>query len=635
VVQAVSRALILGLALGAWGCTAWLGPSEDAEDGPHEDPSDTTQGGDGNDPEPGSGGVPAGGATGGSPSDPSESPEVAPTKFECDPSRELATAPLRRLTQRQYVNTVRDLVLRTFGPSEGDVISSELSGALALIAADERAKFPEDLHGSYRRLDQRVQQAHVDAYFETGAEVAKALTRDSRLTTLLGACADDADSETATACVRSFIERFGALVFRRPLAPDEVDFYFTFYAPSTGIDPAGIADVITGLLNAPHFLYFVEHGQDEAGATNTYELTSYELASRLSYHFWDTMPDQRLSDLAETGELLGEDVYRGEVERLWSDARTHTTIMEFFREWLKLEELPELDRNNDTAVFQNFSGPNLPTPDLRQSAEDEVLALLDYFTWQKPSGMDEIFLTQGVFTRSPELAAIYGSEVWDGSSVPPTFPESRPGILTRAAFLATGTPSTRPIMKGYFIRKNILCDEVPPPPGNAAASPPEFSAEQTTREVVEELTGSGVCAECHQTYLNPLGFALEGFDSLGRARDSELLFDVDGNTRGTRPVDTRSIPQVMLGDTSESDGPDDLMSLVTESGKVEACFARHYFRYSFGRWEGVISDGCVLEELRRALEETGSIADMLKAVALTRAFRTRTFSDAASGEAGQ
>lgn len=500
------------------------------------------------------------------------------------------------------------------------------------IVLDERAKVPEDLHGSYRRLDQRVQQAHVDAYFETATDVARALTKASHLEALLGECASETDPSRAPDCVTDFIQRFGALALRKPLSSSQVAFYETFYEPSTGIDPAGFADVIVGLLSAPEFLYFVEHGQDETSRPNTYELGPYELASRLSYHFWDTMPDERLTDLAAANELQKDDVYLGEVERLWSDVQTHTTITEFFREWLKLEEVPELDRNNDAQIFQAFAGENLPSPELRKASQDEILDLLDYFTWDAPASVGELFLTQKSFTGSPELAALYGVEPWDRKGNPPTFSQSRPGILTRAAFLSTGTPNTRPIMRGYFIRKNVLCDEVPPPPGNAAASPPELSVDLTTREVVEGLTESGPCAECHQKYLNPLGFPFEGFDSLGRTRTEQVLFDADGTAHGAKPVDTRSIPQVVLGDDSPSEGTDDLMQLINDSGKVEACFARHYFRFSFGRWEGVVSDGCVLEEMRRSLTETGSIADMLRAVALTPAFRSRSFSEASPEE---
>ncbi len=156
---------------------------------------------------------------------------------------------------------------------------------------------------------------------------------------------------------------------------------------------------------------------------------------------------------------------------------------------------------------------------------------------------------------------------------------------------------------------------------------PDLDPELSTRQVVEALTeveGTG-CAGCHTTLMNPLGFATENFDSLGRLRKSQKLFDEEGNSLGTVEIDTTSTPQVLRGDMTPSEGAQDLMTLLVDSGKPTACAVRHYFRFSFGRWEGVSSDGCALEAMQTALEETGSLAGMLKAVALTEAFRKRKF----------
>jgi hypothetical protein len=226
---------------------------------------------------------------------------------------------------------------------------------------------------------------------------------------------------------------------------------------------------------------------------------------------------------------------------------------------------------------------------------------------------------------------LYGVEPRDGSDAPPRFPASeRPGLLTRAAFLVTSSANTRPIMKGLFIRRNILCDSIPPPPNNAANMPPELSDTVSTREVVEGLTEQPgtACAGCHATLINPLGFATEGFDALGRVRSEQRLFSADGEEVGSAAIDTRSTPQVVDGDTAPSTGPQDLMRLIRDSGKAHACFARHYFRFSFGRFEDAAQDGCVLEQLRAALVETGTLSGMLREVALAPAFKRRNFQEA-------
>jgi hypothetical protein len=255
---------------------------------------------------------------------------------------------------------------------------------------------------------------------------------------------------------------------------------------------------------------------------------------------------------------------------------------------------------------------------------DEVLDVLTTLSAQDGRSFEALFETQLIAPKTSDLAQIYGVEP---SNTPFEAPNAdRPGLFTRAAFLATGSANTRPIQKGVFLRQNILCDEIPPPPANAAATTPDLDPELTTREVVEALTETAgtACQGCHQIYINPLGFATEGYDGLGRVRTEQTLFDDDGNVVGERPIDTSSMPRVNIADDVQVDSAPELMQLMLESGKPQACLARQYFRYSFGRWEDLERDGCALEELRDGLTESGSIAGMLRQVALAPEFRQRT-----------
>ena len=571
---------------------------------------------------------------------PNDDPREGPTQFTCDSSLAIPTPGMRRLTRRQYENSLRDLIASRLSPEATLDILQQLQPTLALIPTDERAKLAQDPHGSYRRLDQSVQQAHVDYWYETGVLAGKLLSQSEHLGALIGECATDGDAGNDANCLSDFVEQFGALVLRRPLSSEERSHYESFYAPSTGIDPAGFADVIAGLLNAPQFLYIVEHtaeaepSEADTEKTSSPKLSAYELASRLSYHFWNTMPDTRLLELASSGKLLESDTYQAEVDRLFNDERTRFTLREFFLEWMKLEDLPDLDANNDAPVFASFAGASLPSAELRAAMIEEVVDMLDYFTWQQPGGIEQLFTNVYSFAKSDELATIYGIEPWNGEDTPPLLQASRTGLLTRGAFLSTGTANTRPIMKGLFIRQNILCDKIPPPPENAMAIPPDLSPDLSTRQVVETLTETPgtSCAGCHEALINPLGFATEGFDSLGRSRSQQTLFDEAGNVLTQVSIDSSSVPQILNGDMSESKGPEDLMKLLIESGKPTACAVRHYFRFSFGRWEGVVSDGCALESMRVALEETGSLAGMLKSVALTESFQSKTFDNTAASK---
>jgi hypothetical protein len=200
-------------------------------------------------------------------------------------------------------------------------------------------------------------------------------------------------------------------------------------------------------------------------------------------------------------------------------------------------------------------------------------------------------------------------------------------MLTRAAFLATGSPTTRPVMKGVFVRETILCDVIPPPPNNANANPPELSPTLSTRQVVEALTEAKgtACAACHVNFINPIGFATENFDALGRLRAEQRLFTDQGVEAGKATIDTRSVPQIVPGDPAESKGAADLMRLITASGKAHACFAQQYFRFTFGRWEQTAADGCTLERLRQQAGRGGSLQAVFKEAALTPAFQQRRF----------
>jgi hypothetical protein len=552
------------------------------------------------------------------------------TSFACDANAKPPVASLRRLTMSQYRNTVADFVaFATGSATETSAVLSEVEAALGRLPTDRREPTSEDLHGSYRRLDQSLQQLHVDGYYDLGIAVGAALTQPARLASVAGACATDQDAGNDAVCLSEMIARLGQRALRRPLDADELTFYENVYGADKTSDPAAYADVIGVLLNAPQMVYFVEHGGSEvSGKPGVFTLSGYELASRLSYQLWQSAPDAELLSRAADGSLLEAQTYRAQVERLLADPRARGALDEFFADWAKVEELPALDAKNSDPVFKAFAGTQLPSANLRQDMIDDVVGLLGYYTWQKPSGVATLFQSESSFARSSELASLYGVPAWDGSGEPPAFPAGqRPGLLTRALFLATGSPNTRPIMKGLFIRKYILCDTIPPPPPGANAKPPELEPGMTTRETVEALTEmpGTVCAGCHRALLNPLGFATENFDALGRFRTEQQFFDAQGNPTGSKPVDTSGVPAVMGGAETPAAGPSDLMQQIVASGKVEACLSRNFFRYTFARWEDLASDGCALESMRSALQNGGSVVDLVMAATLDGTFRERVF----------
>lgn len=591
-------------------CTGDIGSADRAEGG---EGGDGAEGGDGDGI---SGGF--GGAEG----------TVAGPAFSCDAKALPAPGGLKKLTEIQLRNTLTDLLKYTL-KDDTDVaaVMAEIP-SLARLPKDNRAAVPEDLHGSYRRLDQTLTQSHVDAVYDIEGEFGAALAKRERLGKVMGSCANDANTSNDGTCLTDFIKRFGERALRRPLADSEIGFYRAIHDGST-IEPAALADVIAAFLGAPQFLYRMESGQDAVeGKPGVFKLSPHELAARLSYHFWDTMPDDELWSLAKSGHLLEPETYREQVARLAGSPRARETFQRFFTEWLKLEDLKPLDALKDDARFKAFAGPNLPSAGLRQAAMDDVVAMASHFAWDKDNGtLGELLTSDRVFTQNAELAKVYGVDPWDGQGEG-VKRDDRPGLLTRVAFLSSPSGNTRPIMKGVFIRKTILCDSIPTPPADAGLTPPMLSTEMTTRQVVEEITqkpGSS-CAGCHTTLINPLGFVTEGYDALGRVRSMQTLFDERGAMKRELPIDTRAKPYVDSEDETEIEGPAELADLITQSGKADACMARQYFRFTEARWEDDAADGCTLERLRVAsAAKGGSLATMFREVAFTASFLQRRF----------
>jgi hypothetical protein len=517
------------------------------------------------------------------------------------------------------INSLRDLLTSSTNSATASAVLQSLDGALAQYPADAVSKI-----APFATMDQSVSQAHVDALMQIATTVGQQLSASSeRLKTLVGSCAT---SGNASACVDTFIANFGRRALRHELNDAEKQFYKDVYdSRSSTVDAQGIADVVAVMLNAPDFVYRVEYGTKQVKA-GLFALSDFEIATRLAYMFWQTAPDEELLQAAASGELSTDDGYAEQLERVLKDPRAGTMLGQFAREWLSLDALRALDSLNGTPIFDAFVGADKPSATLKEEMIEELTDSLAYHAQQENGTLQEWLESPYSFARSQALAAIYETPVWDGKSQPPTMPQGeRAGLITRAALLATGSANTRPIMKGVLIRERLLCDELGPPPANSFGKLPDLSGEKTTRQLVEEVTQQpgSACAGCHTTQINPLGFATENFDALGRKRKTQDLYDANGKLLTSKPIDTSSVPRVWMNDTTPSTGAADLTSMLVDSGKVEACFAREFVRYAMARAEDTSSDGCELEALRSKLDSGQSMLDALRAFALLPQFRQK------------
>ncbi len=548
-------------------------------------------------------------------------------KFACDEDAELPEIPLRRLSKEQYMFTVQDL-LRQVVPNQADQIYAAALPRVSLIPEDAPQLDGNNKHGGFRRLDQAIQQQFVDHTLEAATVIGTQVSESAaNLEAMLGTCATDSDTANDDACIVDFIESFGQLALRRPVTSDDIAFYQSVYADS-GISTAGVRDMIAVMLSSPDFLYQVESAADGVdGKPNQYNLDTFELANRLAFHFWQSMPDSELMAKAADGTLSDPAVYEAEVKRIFEDPKTNRSVQRFVTEWLWLDELPEMNGLVGTPLYDAFAGEDSPSDDLKEDMVADVVSAGSYYFQENPGSFDDFFMSQKSFARSAELAKIYDTPIWDGGSEPPTFSDpTRVGLFTRAAFLATGVVNTRPIMKGVFIREGLLCTIPPPPDANAVNTMIDLRPDMTTREVVEEITEAPgtSCAGCHLTYINGLGFPTENYDALGRSRTHQTLFDLDGNILGTKEVNTLSHPRVPLDTIHEVSSGAELTPVLIDSGQLYSCFARNYVRFTFARVENDQKDGCVLETVRSLAQSGATLPEVMISLALRPEFKQRT-----------
>jgi hypothetical protein len=488
-------------------------------------------------------------------------------------------SPLRRLSRTEYDNTVRDLLGDTTHPArqfEPDVLAEGFTNN-----ADT----------------QNVGTSLAQQYLLAAEGLAVAATKD--VPGLMGC-----DPATGgDVCVRSFLTRFGQRAWRRPLTAAELDALAGMYAGAhASFDvPTSVQTVLEAMLTSPHFLYRVEHGLPTAGA-KVVPLTSWEVASRLSYFLLGSMPDDALFAAAAADQLRAPDQVAAQARRLLAATGGAVTdrIAQFFTEWLHLVNLASLQK--DKTAFPSFT----PTLGAAMLLETQSFVVRTIFAGPGDLGT----LLTAPYTYVPaEVAPLYGgTPAPDGKLL--LDPQQRAGLLTQPAVLATfaKADSTDPVHRGKFVFEDVLCGSVPPPPANVNITPPVITPNTTARQRFAEHDASATCAACH-TFMDPIGLAFENYDALGRWRDTEggQAIDASGMLRGT-DVDGPFVGAV------------ELARKLAASPQVAACAVKQLFRFGFGRFE-TPEDAPTLDQLAATFQtDKQKIVELLVSMTQVPAF---------------
>jgi hypothetical protein len=517
----------------------------------------------------------------------------------CDQGAAPGVSPLMKLSTLQYKNTVRDL-LTSVGAG---AVEPSIDGLLASIPDDSLAD-------GFRGRDNRTALEHVQGYFNVGRAVGDAIAKDSALlTAVAGACAGEAT--LSATCLNGFLDRFVRLAYRRPLASAERAEYA---ALNDGVrTPAqAIRAMVVVALSSPRFVHHVEvDGTPLAASADVLQLTSYEIASRLSYAFWQTMPDAELLGAADDGSLATDAGFAVQLERVFQDPRTEQTLWSFWNEWFRFEKFTGFETTRP-ALQALAAGESLGVAGHDHYADmvQEVRDLTQLFTFTKTSTVSDLLTTDISVTKSADLAHLYGVAAWSGSGDYPKLPAgTRVGLLQRAALLVSNLEQTNPFHRGALLRRSVLCDPLPQPDPNSlppgSLDPPPSSAAQTTRQRFQaKVDGKALCQACHGGF-SDMGYVLESFDALGRYRTVEQIFDEKtGAKLADLPIDTSAVAKVTPDDLAPVASATELNQRLVTSQKVEACMAQKYFEFALRR---AVTDGsldsCVVQDLAKGLKD--------------------------------
>lgn len=504
-------------------------------------------------------------------------------ELEQEPSVE--NSPLRRLSHVEYQRTVRDLFPNV------DLTKFEFAKDVPIEGFENNAA---SLNPSPLLVEQYQEAAEDIAGQVVQTSIADAVP------------CDPAGNESA--CAKDFIASFGARAFRRPLTQEEIDRYHTFFMKHAGEVSfnAGVHLTLQAFLQSPQFLYRLEFGTGKSEPN--VPLSDYELATRLSYLLWQTMPDQELFEAASSGELSQPGALAAQAQRMLQAERAATALADFHRQWFEFDEVLEQEKN--PAQFPEWS------EDVKRSLHEEALRFVREIFVGGSGTVDELLTSRTTWVNA-DLAELYGvpapSDGWAKVELPE---DERAGVLTLGAFLASHARPTNgsPPLRGVSVLEQVLCSHIDAPPPSVDTSLPEDDpdAPKTNRQLFESRTSQPSCRSCHES-IDGIGFGFENYDAVGRYRTEDNGFPVDASGE-----------LVYTDVDGEFEGAVEMAHALAESAQVEHCVAAKWFRYAHGRDE-TEQDLCKVYGLTEALQEAGGdMRALLVHLVETTEFRHRT-----------
>lgn len=504
-------------------------------------------------------------------------------------------APIRRLSRAQYTATMRDLLN----------LHMDVGGSLPADGAGG-----EGFDNAAETLF--LSPIHAEKYLDAAKLALGYAAKDprSRAKFLI---AKPGPGVTADAAARAILDDFLFRAFRRPVNQADLAFYLELFQSAQkrreSFDDS-ILYALRGVLISPQFLFRAEAPHHDSQPRL---LDDYALASRLSYFLWGSTPDGLLMALAESGKLQDSEILKGQVARMLRNVKSFDFVQSFVEQWLRTRDLGEAFRP-DAELFPMWSDAEL-RGDIRYQP---VL----FFREILSNDLSLLNLLDSKFTiATRKLQKLYGLNVKPARPNNQQQPQRielpegshRGGLLGMAAVLAVSSypHRTSPVLRGKWMLEAILGTPPPPPPADVPPlEEPTGPAAHTLRERLAQHRANPVCASCHSR-IDPLGFALENYDVLGRWRTEDA----------GKPIDAKG----ELADGTTFEGPDELKAvLLKKKGLVLRNLTNKMLGYALGRGL-TLQDSCVVDRIVAETERSDySAQTWVNAIVLSEPFRYRS-----------
>jgi len=509
-----------------------------------------------------------------------------------------ATSQVARLTNTEYDRTIRDLLGVTELQGAANVYPS------TLLATDQAGGLTD---------------VGWSAYQSVAEMIASQVMASPTLTANFLKCTPTATGSGAT-CLHNTIVQFGRRAFRRPLTNDEVAAFDAIVSKGAQITPTGapteIAEALLYMfLISPSFLQHAETA-GTGDSNGHFTLSNFEVASRLSYMLWGTTPDDSLSTAADNNQLTTSAQILAQAQRMIKDPKAHDMVSDFHRFYLIMGTNTRWDQiNKNATLFPAFKTSVVP------DMENETQQFFDDVVFKYGGTFQDLFLSPRAYVTAATApfyglkAASYGTSLTEVD----LDPAQRPGFLTRLAFLNaySSYSNTSPILRGAFINKQLLGVPIAAPPPGADQTPLPTGADlDTVRKATDQMTSASACSSCHHSYINPPGFALEAFNTVGTWQTKDTTFASTGVA-----VDTTA--DVMIdGAPVHVTGPADLMAALAKSTQAQQQYATLWVAYAYQRADAM--DCGTVNNLSAKMTAGGyTITDLIADLTQASAFVTR------------